>query len=67
MNKLDHKIKYYAFGNKYYEKYSLNGKLHNEKGPANIWYDSIGNKWHEEYYLNDELHNNKWTCTYLLL
>ena len=59
MKKLDHKIRYYPNGNKWYENYYLNNKYHNENGPAYIYYYENGNKMYEMYYLNSKLHNEK--------
>ena len=43
---------YYENGQKNYEEHWLNGKLHNETGPAyQSWY-STGQKCDEEYWLN---------------
>ena len=57
MTKLNHKIEYYSNGNKWYEEYSLNGRLHNTNGPATIHYYPNGNIKYEEYYLNGKCHN----------
>jgi hypothetical protein len=45
-------IKYYENGNKQYEEYYLNDKIHRENGPASQGWYEIGNKQYEIYYLN---------------
>jgi len=47
------KTKYYDIGQKRYEEHRLNGKRHNETGPAvQVWYEN-GQIAYEEYWLND--------------
>lgn len=47
---------YYTNGNIYSETYTLNGRRHNDNGPAIIYYHSNGKISRVYYYLNNELH-----------
>ena len=54
------KIEYYPNGQKWYERWVLNGKRHREDGPAvQRWHNVNGHnnqKWYEIWYLNDKRH-----------
>lgn len=53
-------INYYSTGIKSKEYY-INGKYHNEHGPAIIWYRKDGSTEREGYWLNgEELSYDKW-------
>jgi antitoxin component YwqK of YwqJK toxin-antitoxin module len=45
------------FGGNKHVIYLLNGKRHNENGPANISYNKSGNKKIEKWYIDGKLHN----------
>ena len=50
-------IVYYPGTKKIYrEYYELNGRLHRENGPANIYYYESGNIECEHYYINGDSH-----------
>ncbi len=50
---------FYDNGNVSFECYRLNGHLHNENGPAHIWYYENGNVRIRSYRLNGDRHNEK--------
>ena len=49
-------INYYKNGNKQWERWSLNGKLHRLDGPAFIAYYESGQIQREEWYIDDDKH-----------
>jgi len=57
MSKLKYEKGFYDNGELKWEWWFLNGKHHNDEGPAFIWYRENGSvKW-KEWYLNGKLHN----------
>jgi hypothetical protein len=50
----EHKVEYYDNGNKSYEHWYKDGKLHREDGPAFISYLHDGSKYYEEWCLHDQ-------------
>jgi hypothetical protein len=50
------KIEHYSNGNKKIEMYYKNNKVHNDKGPALIWYDYKGWIKSKSWYVMDKLH-----------
>jgi hypothetical protein len=55
-NQLVKEIGYYSNGQKHYEFYYLNDKLHRENGPARqYWYEN-GKKCYEDYHLDNKYH-----------
>ena len=57
MSKLKHNKGFYDSGELRRETWRLNGKHHNEEGPAYIWYRKDGSVDCEGWYLDGELHN----------
>jgi antitoxin component YwqK of YwqJK toxin-antitoxin module len=53
------KEEFYADGNILRQEWYLNGKYHNEEGPAHIKYYKNGNIWHQAWYLNGKYHNEE--------
>jgi antitoxin component YwqK of YwqJK toxin-antitoxin module len=53
------KEEFYPNGKVRYQKWTLNGKLHNEEGPAIIRYHKNGNIQYQVWYLNDKWHNEE--------
>jgi len=59
MSKLDYSKGFYDSGELMWEWWKLNGKWHNEEGPARIYYRENGSvKW-KEWYLNGKFHNEE--------
>ena len=59
MSKLKYEKKFYDSGELKWEWWFLNGKHHNDDGPAFIWYRKNGSVWREGWYLNGKLHNEE--------
>ena len=56
INEPEVKENFYKNGQKKYEKWYLNGKLHREDGPSIQYWYSNGQKRFEDWYLNGESH-----------
>ena len=52
MSKLDYEKGFYDSGELRWETWKLNGKYHNEEGPAFIWYRENGSVWRKWWRLN---------------
>jgi antitoxin component YwqK of YwqJK toxin-antitoxin module len=50
---------FYPNGNVRFQSWYLNGKGHNEEGPAWIRYYEDGNVCYQTWYLNEKLHNEE--------
>jgi len=59
MSKLDYEKGFYDSGELWQEGWYLNGKLHNEEGPARIYYRRDGSVRWKEWFLDGKRHNEE--------